>query len=285
MTTVIDELDRLRATVREWKRAGERVAFVPTMGNLHAGHFSLVRLAREHADRVVASVFVNPTQFGPNEDFARYPRTPERDAQGLEEAGCDVLWMPSVETMYPFGVDGAVRVQVPGVTDVLEGAHRPGHFDGVATVVARLFLQVQPDIAVFGRKDYQQLAVIRYLVREMSFPIEIVPADTRREDDGLAMSSRNQYLSEDERARAVAIHRVLGRMRDGAVAGRSVADIEADAAAELGGEGFDVDYAVLRRRDLQAAEAGDRELVALVAARIGRTRLIDNLEFERPPSA
>ncbi len=285
MTTVIDELDRLRATVREWKRAGERVAFVPTMGNLHAGHFSLVRLARKHADRVVASVFVNPTQFGPNEDFARYPRTPERDAQGLEEAGCDVLWMPSVETMYPFGVDGAVRVQVPGVTDVLEGAHRPGHFDGVATVVARLFLQVQPDIAVFGRKDYQQLAVIRYLVREMSFPIEIVPADTRREDDGLAMSSRNQYLSEDERARAVAIHRVLGRMRDGAVAGRSVADIEADAAAELGGEGFDVDYAVLRRRDFQAAEAGDRELVALVAARIGRTRLIDNLEFERPPSA
>ncbi|GGZ58950.1 pantothenate synthetase [Lysobacter xinjiangensis] len=285
MTTVIDELDRLRATVREWKRAGERVAFVPTMGNLHAGHFSLVRLAREHADRVVASVFVNPTQFGPNEDFARYPRTPERDAQGLEEAGCDVLWMPSVETMYPFGVDGAVRVRVPGVTDVLEGAHRPGHFDGVATVVARLFLQVQPDIAVFGRKDYQQLAVIRYLVREMSFPIEIVPADTRREDDGLAMSSRNQYLSEDERARAVAIHRVLGRMRDGAVAGRSVADIEADAAAELGGEGFDVDYAVLRRRDFQAAEAGDRELVALVAARIGRTRLIDNLEFERPPSA
>ena len=285
MTTVIDELDRLRATVREWKRAGERVAFVPTMGNLHAGHFSLVRLARKHADRVVASVFVNPTQFGPNEDFARYPRTPERDAQGLEEAGCDVLWMPSVETMYPFGVDGAVRVQVPGVTDVLEGAHRPGHFDGVATVVARLFLQVQPDIAVFGRKDYQQLAVIRYLVREMSFPIEIVPADTRREDDGLAMSSRNQYLSEDERARAVAIHRVLGRMRDGAVAGRSVADIEADAAAELGGGGFEVDYAVLRRRDFQAAEAGDRELVALVAARIGRTRLIDNLEFERPPSA
>ncbi len=285
MTTVIDELDRLRATVREWKRAGERVAFVPTMGNLHAGHFSLVRLARKHADRVVASVFVNPTQFGPNEDFARYPRTPERDAQGLEEAGCDVLWMPSVETMYPFGVDGAVRVQVPGVTDVLEGAHRPGHFDGVATVVARLFLQVQPDIAVFGRKDYQQLAVIRYLVREMSFPIEIVPADTRRADDGLAMSSRNQYLSDDERARAVAIHRVLGRMRDGAVAGRSVADIEADAAAELGGEGFDVDYAVLRRRDFQAAEAGDRELVALVAARIGRTRLIDNLEFERPPSA
>ena len=285
MTAVIDDLDRLRATVREWKRAGERVAFVPTMGNLHAGHFSLVRLAREHADRVVASVFVNPTQFGPNEDFARYPRTPERDARGLEDAGCDVLWMPSVETMYPFGVDGAVRVQVPGVTDVLEGAHRPGHFDGVATVVARLFLQVQPDVAVFGLKDYQQLAVIRYLVREMSFPIEIVPAQTRREDDGLAMSSRNQYLSPDERARAVAIHRVLGRMRHAAVAGRSVADIEAAAAAELDRDGFEVDYAVLRRRDFRAVEAADRELVALIAARIGRTRLIDNLEFERPPSA
>ncbi|HEY4583821.1 MAG TPA: pantoate--beta-alanine ligase [Lysobacter sp.] len=285
MIAVIGELERLRETVRGWKRAGERVAFVPTMGNLHAGHFSLVRLAREHADRVVASVFVNPTQFGPNEDFARYPRTPERDAQGLEEAGCDVLWMPSVEAMYPFGVDGAVRVQVPGVTDVLEGAHRPGHFDGVATVVARLFLQVQPDVAVFGRKDYQQLAVIRYLVREMSFPIEIVPAETKREDDGLAMSSRNQYLSADERARAPAIHRVLGRMRDEAVAGRSVAEIEADAAAELGGEGLEVDYAVLRRRDFGVVEAGDRELVALIAARIGRTRLIDNIEFERPPGA
>ena len=285
MTSVIDDLGRLREAVRGWKRAGERVAFVPTMGNLHEGHFSLVRLAREHADRVVASVFVNPTQFGPNEDFARYPRTPERDASGLEAAGCDVLWMPSVEAMYPFGVDGAVRVQVPGVTDVLEGAHRPGHFDGVATVVARLFLQVQPDVAVFGRKDYQQLAVIRYLVRELSFPIDIVPADTRREDDGLAMSSRNQYLTPDERARAVAIHRALGAMRDALVAGSSVVDAEAGAVASLAAAGFDVDYAVVRRRDFRPVGPDDRELVALIAARLGCTRLIDNLEFERPPGA
>ncbi|HZX80710.1 MAG TPA: pantoate--beta-alanine ligase [Lysobacter sp.] len=285
MTSVIDDLGRLREAVRGWKRAGERVAFVPTMGNLHEGHFSLVRLAREHADRVVASVFVNPTQFGPNEDFARYPRTPERDASGLEAAGCDVLWMPSVEAMYLFGVDGAVRVQVPGVTDVLEGAHRPGHFDGVATVVARLFLQVQPDVAVFGRKDYQQLAVIRYLVRELSFPIDIVPADTRREDDGLAMSSRNQYLTPDERARAVAIHRALGAMRDALVAGSSVVDAEAGAVASLAAAGFDVDYAVVRRRDFRPVGPDDRELVALIAARLGCTRLIDNLEFERPPGA
>ena len=192
---IANDLAPLRARIAEWKRAGLRVGLVPTMGNLHAGHHSLVRLAREHADRVVASVFVNPTQFGPNEDFSRYPRTPEADAEGLAAAGCDLLWMPTVETMYPFGADGAVRIRVPGITDVLEGAHRPGHFDGVATVVARLFLQVQPDVAAFGRKDYQQLAVIRYLVRDLAFPIELLAGETLREADGLAMSSRNQYLA------------------------------------------------------------------------------------------
>src|SRR5690606_14640180 len=193
------DLARLRERVRGWKREGLRVGFVPTMGNLHAGHHSLVALARAHADRVVASIFVNPTQFGPNEDFARYPRTPEADLAGLADAGCDLAWMPAVEAMYPFGLDGVVQVRVPGVTEVLEGAHRPGHFDGVATVVARLFHQVQPDVAVFGRKDYQQLAVIRYMVRELAFPIWIVAGDTQREPDGLAMSSRNQYLSAEER--------------------------------------------------------------------------------------
>lgn len=280
----VDDLARLRATVRGWTLAGERVAFVPTMGNLHAGHFSLVRLARTLADRVVASVFVNPTQFGPNEDFDRYPRTPERDAEGLRDAGCDVLWMPDVTTMYPFGADRAVQVRVPGVTDVLEGAHRPGHFDGVATVVARLFLQVQPDVAVFGRKDYQQLAVIRYMAREMSFPVEIVAGDTVREPDGLAMSSRNQYLSGDERMRAPAIHRVLQAMRDGVGAGRAVESVEDEAARALEAAGFAVDYAVVRTRDFRPLASSDRTLVALVAARLGRTRLIDNLEFERPPA-
>ncbi len=171
MTDIVTDLAVLRGHVARWKREGLRVGFVPTMGNLHAGHFSLVRLARTRTDRVVASVFVNPTQFGPNEDFSRYPRTPEQDAAGLGEAGCDLLWLPSVETMYPDGPDAAVRMRVPGVTELLEGAHRPGHFDGVATVVARLFNQVQPDVAAFGSKDYQQLAVIRRMVRDLAFPI------------------------------------------------------------------------------------------------------------------
>jgi pantoate--beta-alanine ligase len=281
MTVVVETLAQLRTTVAKWRRRGERVAFVPTMGNLHAGHFSLVRLALEHADRVVASVFVNPTQFGPNEDFARYPRTPEADTAGLRGAGCDLLWMPGVATMYPYGSANAVRIQVPGVTDVLEGAHRPGHFDGVATVVARLFLQVQPDVAVFGRKDYQQLAVIRYLVQDLSFPIEIVAAPTVREADGLAMSSRNQYLSEAERREAARIHAALQNAAAAVRSGTSVAEAEAAATQSLDATGFDVDYVAIRRHDLSDATGADTDLVALVAARLGRTRLIDNLEFTR----
>lgn len=274
-------LDALRAQVHGWRQACQRVAFVPTMGNLHAGHYSLVTHARQHADRVVASVFVNPTQFGPNEDFDRYPRTPEADAQGLDEAGCDLLWLPSVDTMYPLGVASAVRVNVPGVTEVLDGAHRPGHFDGVATVVARLFNQVLPDVAIFGRKDYQQLAVIRHMVRDLAFPVEIVGAETRREDDGLAMSSRNQYLSPDERAKAPVIHRVLQAMRDAALQGQAREEIERAATHALERAGFVPDYAVLRTPTFAVpvdGEAGPR--VALIAARLGRTRLIDNLEFE-----
>jgi len=192
MIETVTELSRLRAVVNGWKREGLRVALVPTMGNLHAGHYSLVTLARQYADRVVSSVFVNPTQFGPNEDFTRYPRTPEADTTGLEQAGCDVLWLPTVESMYPFGVALAASVNVPGISGLLEGAHRPGHFDGVCTVVSRLFNQVQPDVAAFGKKDYQQLAVIRQMVEDLAFPIQIVGGDIVREDDGLAMSSRNQ---------------------------------------------------------------------------------------------
>ena len=285
MTDVVDRLVALRERVAGWKRRGERIAFVPTMGNLHEGHYSLVDIARRHADRVVASVFVNPTQFGPNEDFGRYPRTPDADVAGLAEAGCDLLWMPDVATMYPFGADAAVQVRVPGVTDLLEGAHRPGHFDGVATVVARLFLQVQPDVAVFGLKDYQQLAVVRYLATELSFPVEIVAAPTRRDADGLALSSRNQYLSDAERAVAPEIHRTLVDMRGRVQAGAAIADVEAAARARLSAAGFEVDYAAVRRHDLAEAGAGDGQLVALVAARLGRTRLIDNLEFERRPAA
>ena len=281
MIEILNELEALRERVRDWKRGGLRVAFVPTMGNLHDGHFSLVRLARTRADRVVASVFVNPTQFGPNEDFAQYPRTPEADARGLEAAGCDAMWLPSVETMYPYGVDATVRVQVPRVTEVLEGAHRPGHFDGVATVVSRLFNQVQPDVAVFGRKDYQQLAVIRYMVRDLAFPIEIVGADIVRETNGLAMSSRNQYLSVEERSQAAAIHRCLQAMAEAVRAGRPWEAVEREARERLVADGFAPDYAVVRRHDLTEPADGEAvPRVALIAARLGRTRLIDNLEFE-----
>ena len=239
MIEVIDRLEALRERVATWKRDGLRVGFVPTMGNLHAGHHSLVHLAREHVDRVVASVFVNPTQFGPNEDFARYPRTPQADVDGLAAAGCAVAWMPTVETMYPHGVEASVRVVVPGVTEVLEGAHRPGHFDGVATVVARLFNQVQPDVAVFGRKDYQQLAVIRYMVRDLAFPLEVVAGATQREDDGLAMSSRNQYLSPPERATAPMLQQALQAVRAALDDGATRIQVEAEARTRLDRAGFD----------------------------------------------
>src|SRR4249919_1502967 len=203
----------LRQQISDWRREGLRIGFVPTMGNLHAGHFALVELARQHSDRVVASIFVNPTQFGPNEDYARYPRTPDSDIDGLRSKGCEALLLPSVEEMYPFGTMGCVQMHVPGITDILDGAHRPGHFNGVAQVVARLFNMVQPDVAVFGRKDYQQLQVIRYMTTEMSFPVQVIPAPTLREADGLAMSSRNQYLDAAERQTAVEIHRTMQEMR------------------------------------------------------------------------
>lgn len=280
MIETVTELSRLRAIVSGWKREGLRVGFVPTMGNLHAGHYSLVKLARQHADRVVSSVFVNPTQFGPNEDFTRYPRTPEADTSGLQDAGCDVLWLPTVESMYPFGVELAAKVHVPGVSAVLEGAHRPGHFDGVCTVVSRLFNQVQPDVAAFGRKDYQQLAVIQQMVTDLAFPIEIIGGEIVREADGLAMSSRNQYLDGAARPQAAHIRRTLLAMRDACLAGTARGQVEAEAEAQLREAGFQVDYAVVRLPDLgepQDGQGGAR--VALVAARIGNTRLIDNIEF------
>ena len=280
MIETITELDALRARVREWRREGLRVGFLPTMGNLHAGHYSLVMLARQYADRVVSSVFVNPTQFGPSEDYTRYPRTPEADMTGLEGAGCDVLWLPTVESMYPFGVELAANVHVPGISAVLEGEHRPGHFDGVCTVVGLLFNQVLPDVAAFGKKDYQQLAVIRQMVGDLAFPVQILAGAIVRETDGLAMSSRNQYLSETERPVAAEIRRTLLAMRDGIAAGQPRASVEAEAGARLAGFGYLVDYAAVRRPDLSEPADGETgPKVALVAARLGRTRLIDNLEF------
>ena len=270
--------DELRRLVTDARRAGRAIGFVPTMGNLHDGHYSLVRIARERAGFVVASVFVNPTQFGPNEDFARYPRTPDADAGGLAQHGCDVLFLPSVETIYPFGAQASVSIHVPVVTETLEGAIRPGHFDGVATVVARLLNLVQPDVAVFGQKDYQQLLVIRRMVRDLAFPIDIVAAPIAREANGLAMSSRNQYLDAAARERAGVIRATLEAMRDGVGAGSSFAEIEAAACAALAQAGLVPDYAVLRKADdLGEPVPGQRDgLVALIAARSGTTRLIDN---------
>lgn len=269
----------LRACVSAWRRAGARVSFVPTMGNLHAGHFSLVELARTHADKIVASVFVNPTQFGPSEDFASYPRTLDADRAGLAAHGCDALFAPGVEEMYPFGAAASVRVEVPQITQTLEGELRPGHFAGVATVVTKLFNLVQPDVAVFGRKDYQQLLVIRRLAEDLRLPIEIVAAPTRREANGLAMSSRNQYLSAEERDRAAIIYRTLCAMREQLHAGRAVAEIEADARAALEAVATSPDYATIRRgSDLAVPDPSERRgLIALIATRLGRARLIDNL--------
>ncbi|KGI77905.1 pantoate--beta-alanine ligase [Oleiagrimonas soli] len=275
----VTEIQALRAAVRGWRASGQAVGLVPTMGNLHEGHFSLLKQARARCDRVVASVFVNPTQFGPGEDFERYPRTLAQDQVGLAEHDCDLVFAPSVETMYPFGPEHSVRVQVPRLTETLEGAHRPGHFDGMATVVCKLFNLVQPDVAVFGQKDFQQLRVIERFVRDLGLPVTVLAAPIVRESDGLAMSSRNQYLSPEERQRAVGIHRTLQAMKVWHVAGRSPQAIEQEAAAQLRELGFEPDYAAVRRSaDLALPEHGEREhLVALIAARLGSTRLIDNL--------
>ncbi|WP_415001818.1 pantoate--beta-alanine ligase [Arenimonas sp.] len=281
MMDTFKTVDSLRRQVADWRRQGLRIGFVPTMGNLHAGHFALVDLARQHSDKVVSSIFVNPTQFGPNEDYARYPRTPDSDIAGLASKNCDALLLPSVEEMYPFGTIGCVQMHVPGITDILCGAHRPGHFNGVAQVVARLFNMVQPDVAVFGRKDYQQLQVIRYMTSEMSFPVDIVPAPTLRETDGLAMSSRNQYLQGDERQTATFIYQTLQFMRQQCALGLPIGMTEDQAEQRLSMAGFTVDYAEIRRSDLSRPKAPNEPgLLALIAARLGRTRLIDNLEFD-----
>ncbi len=271
------------AEVRAWteqrRQAGERIAFVPTMGNLHEGHLSLVRLAREYAERVVASIFVNPTQFGAGEDYGDYPRTPEEDRRLLASAGTDLLFTPSAETVYPFGEDAATRLHVPGLSEDLCGRFRPGHFDGVATVVCRLFCMVGPEVAVFGQKDYQQFLIIRRMTRDLSMPIGIVLGPTVREPDGLACSSRNRYLTESERTIAPLLHEVLEEVREALLSGeRDFASLEGHALARLETNGFAPDYVGIRRaKDLALPSAGSHELVVLAAARLGRARLLDNV--------
>ena len=276
MVTVKTETD-LRRQVDDWRAAGEKIGFVPTMGALHEGHLSLVRIAREHADRVVASVFVNPTQFGPNEDFSRYPRQPEKDAGMLAEAGCDLLFLPEVETLYPPG--NATFVEPAGAANGLEGALRPGHFRGVATVVCALFNLVRADAAVFGEKDGQQLAVIRQMVRDLHLPIEIVPGPTLREADGLAMSSRNAYLSAEERLAATVLYRALRAAEELIGAGERRAEpVRQRMRDVLNTEPLAlVEYAeVVDAESFQPVETLTGRLVLPLAVRIGGTRLIDN---------
>ena len=276
---VVTTRDEIRELCEGWRHHGEHVALVPTMGNLHSGHLSLVELAREHAERVVVTVFVNPTQFGVGEDFDDYPRTIKRDTQRLRKCDADVLFAPDVETVYPFGIEHATVVSVPGLTRNFCGASRPGHFDGVTTVVARLFALVQPDVAVFGQKDYQQQLVIRHMTEDLSLPIRIITAPTIREPDGLAMSSRNQYLSEAERAVAPELHGALegigSELQNGK---RNYEELENMAAERLEAAGFVPDYVAIRRAEnLEPPDRDCDEIVVLAAAHLGKARLIDNI--------
>lgn len=276
----LDKVSSLREAVMEWKRAGQRVALVPTMGNLHAGHLSLVDKARQKADRVVVSVFVNPLQFGPNEDFDRYPRTYEQDCASLREKRVDAVFAPSVEEMYPNGQEQTLVVAPSHLTTILEGATRPGHFDGVTTVVNKLFNMVQPDAAVFGQKDFQQVAVLKRMVEDLSMPVELIRAEIMRDADGLALSSRNQYLDEAQRRIAPKLFVVLQSVR---MAIESENDdfraLEATATQQLLAEGFDaVDYVNIRQADsLEPVDSVGENCVILAAARLGKTRLLDNV--------
>jgi pantoate--beta-alanine ligase len=274
----------VRERVRGWHREGHRVAFVPTMGNLHAGHVSLIEAARQRGQRFVASIFVNPMQFGPNEDFAHYPRTPRDDERMLAAAGCSLMFMPDVAEIYPNGAERATRIEVPGVSRILEGESRPGHFEGVSTIVAKLFHIVEPDVAVFGEKDFQQLVVIRRMVADLCMPVEIVAAPTVRDADGLAMSSRNQYLTGEERALAPRIHAALSAAARRLAAGDAeFTSIERAGFVELEAAGLRPDYFAVRlAADLGSPDAQSRELVVLAAARLSRARLIDNVRATRP---
>lgn len=275
----VETIPQIRDRIAAWRRQNDRIAFVPTMGNLHAGHLALVSRARELADRVVVSIFVNPLQFGQGEDLDAYPHTPYEDAEKLEQAGVDLLFRPQEAEVYPHGREGVSFVEVPGVSEILCGASRPGHFRGVATVVAKLFNIVQPDLACFGEKDYQQLTVLRRMVEDLNFPITIVGVATMREPDGLAMSSRNGYLTVEERRIAPQLYQSLQAMAERLRRGeRDWIHLEQQGEERLARAGLRPDYVSIRRAtDLAPPEAADRELVILAAAFLGKARLIDNL--------
>jgi pantoate--beta-alanine ligase len=274
---IIREINALQKEVNALRAAGGRIAFVPTMGALHAGHMALVREAKRRAEHVVVSIFVNPTQFGPNEDLSTYPRREAEDAAMLEAEGCAILWAPDVATMYPQG--HATRIRVGGITEGLDGAARPGHFDGVATVVYTLFSQVRPDVALFGEKDYQQLAVVRRMAKDLLLPLDVIGVPTQRDADGLALSSRNAYLSEEERVQARTLPRVLVETAQAIREGRTVTEALDDARQHLAAAGFGpIDYVALCDAEtLEPLAVLDRPARLLAAAKMGKTRLIDNL--------
>ncbi|EGH99154.1 pantoate--beta-alanine ligase [Pseudomonas syringae] len=282
MNTVKTVLE-LRAAVARARSEGKRIALTPTMGNLHSGHAALVSKAAQRADFVVASIFVNPLQFGPNEDLATYPRTLAADQEKLLQAGCNLLFTPGVEEMYPHGMADQTLVSVPHLSQGLCGASRPGHFEGVATVVNKLFNMVQPDLAIFGEKDFQQLAVIRAMVRDLNMPIQIIGEPTVRADDGLALSSRNGYLDEAQRAAAPALYQAIRQTAEAISAGEQ--DFETllnSKKQQLQAAGFRIDYLEIRNADsLRPTTAEDPDLVILAAAFMGKTRLIDNLHLTR----
>jgi len=283
MMEIVEDIAELRRRRLQWRGAGERIALVPTMGNLHPGHLRLIREARSVADRVVVSLFVNPMQFDRAEDLAAYPRTLDQDRRSLEGEGVDLLFCPRTPDLYARDMGQMSYVEVPGLSATLCGAGRPGHFRGVATVVSKLFNLVQPELAVFGEKDYQQLILIRRLVEDLNFPVEVVGVPTVRESDGLAMSSRNGYLSEEERLRAPALYRVLEALATRIAAGhQELSGLERSAMAGLRAAGLTPEYVSIRRaEDLDLPAPGDHRLVILGAAWLGKARLIDNLQVER----
>ena len=277
----VHSVQELRAAVTQARNAGQRIGFVPTMGNLHSGHAALVTKAAQQADFVVASIFVNPLQFGAGEDLDKYPRTLAADQEKLQQAGCHLLFAPNVDEMYPGGMTGQTRVSVPQLSEGLCGASRPGHFEGVATVVSKLFNMVQPDLAVFGQKDFQQLAVIRALVHDLNMPIQIIGEPTVRAEDGLALSSRNGYLDAQQRAIAPALYRSLSQIAHAIEQGqRDFAQLLKEHQQQLETAGLRTDYLEIRQaQSLLPANANDRDLVIIAAAYLGATRLIDNLHL------
>lgn len=278
----INTIVALRSQRSLWRQANETLAFVPTMGNLHEGHLALVKQAKALANRVVVSIFVNPMQFGANEDLDQYPRTLAADLEKLSQLGVDAVFTPSVNEVYPRGLDSQTVVAVPNLSTILCGATRPGHFEGVATVVSKLLNMVQPDIAVFGNKDYQQLQVIRFMVADLCMPIKIVGVDTKREESGLALSSRNGYLTSAERQQASVIYQSLQRLATAISQGETISAATDAALIEWREADLNPDYLEVRRQgDLQPPCTNDQELVILAAAYIGTTRLIDNLSITR----